>query len=101
MADESTPMPDSLLSVLAVPRKGKGEAVMRGPYYVLSRRVDGKTRSRRVRAGELKRVREEVANYKRFVKLCKEFEELTEQLGALERDASVTEEAVKKSASRG
>jgi len=63
-------------------RGGKGET-LRGPYFVLSRREGDKTVSRRVRAEELERVREDLEAHKRLKELCREFEELTEQLGTL------------------
>ena len=71
---------------LKVPQKGKEEPARRGPYYVLSRREGEKTVSRRLRsAEELQQAREDVAQYKRFVALCKEFERVTEKLCELER----------------
>lgn len=82
--------------MLPVPHKGHKEPVMRGPYYVLSRRVDGKTRSQRVPAEDVEQVKKEVANHKKFLALCREFEELTERLGALEREATASDEAEKK-----
>lgn len=82
--------------MLAVKHKGKKEPVMRGPYFVLSHRLDGKTRSRRVRKNELEQVKRDVGNHKRFVTLCKEFEELTERLGELERTQEADMEKLKK-----
>lgn len=67
-------------------RKKGAEPVQRGPYYVLSRREDGRTVSRRLKPGEdLEQARLDVAEHKRFVELCKELERLTEQLGELIR----------------
>lgn len=82
--------------MLPVKHKGKKEPTMRGPYFVLSRRQHGKTRSRRVRADELEQVKKDVANHQRFVALCKEFEELTQRLGELERAQEADTEALKK-----
>ena len=82
--------------MLPVKHKGKKKPVMCGPYFVLSRRQDGKTRSRRGRADELEQVKKDVANHKRFVTLCKDFEELTEQLGELERVQGANIEQLKK-----
>lgn len=82
--------------MLPVKHKGEKEPVMRGPYFVLSRRKDGKTRSRRVRADELEQVKKDVANHQCFVALCKEFEALTQQLGELERAREVDLEQQKK-----
>jgi hypothetical protein len=64
-------------------RKG---VVLQGPYYVLSRREGKKITSKRLKAGpEVEQARTEVAEYKRFVELCHEFERLTARLGELER----------------
>ena len=82
--------------MLPVKHRGRAEPVLRGPYYVLARWENGKTRSRRVRADELKRVRQDVANRERFLALCEEFMELTERLGKLEREEAAWDEAVKK-----
>jgi Family of unknown function (DUF6788) len=74
--------------------KGKKGAVTRGPYYVLSRREGARTVSQRlVSPQELQGAQQDVASYRRFVLLCREFEQLTEKLGELERHASdLTEE---------
>jgi hypothetical protein len=82
--------------MLAVRHKGKKEAVLRGPYYVLSRWVDGKNRSRRVKQDELEQVKGDVANYAHFVALCEEFVDVTHRLGELEREEVPAEEALKK-----
>ena len=68
--------------------KGKkgGETIVRGPYYVLSRREGDKTVSRRLTPGEdLEQARKDVAEHKRFLGLCQELERLTERLGELTR----------------
>jgi hypothetical protein len=82
--------------MLAVKHKENPVPVMRGPYYLLARWENGKTRSRRVSGEELERVRQDVTNHQRFRALCKEFEELTERLGQLERQAGASEEALKR-----
>lgn len=82
--------------MLPVKHKGKKEPVMRGPYFVLSRRQDGKTHSRRVRKDELEQVKMDVDNHKRFMELSKEFEELTQQLGEMERAEETNLETSKK-----
>ena len=71
-----------------VPRKGKKESVLRGPYYVISRREEGKTAGYHLTAQKLERARCDVESHKRFKELCREYEELTERLGRLEREAS-------------
>ena len=82
---------------LKVPHKGKKEPVLRGPYYLWQYYEDGKPRRQRLTTEEeLEQVREDVANHKRFVALCKEFEGLTQQLGQLERAQQADMERTKK-----
>ena len=71
---------------LKVPHKGQPEPGRCGPYYVLSRRQDGKTVSQRL-AGppQVAQARAGVAAYQQFVELCREYERLTEPLGQVER----------------
>jgi pyruvate carboxylase len=79
---------------LGVPHKGKSEPVLRGPYYVLSRREGDKTVSKRLKSeSELDQAREDIKTRKWFKELCREFEELTEELGELSR---ASEEELKK-----
>lgn len=67
--------------------KGKKEMKRQGPYYVLSRREGGKTVSQRMNSpAELERARREVEAHKKFLLLCREFEQLTTRMGELERD---------------
>jgi hypothetical protein len=67
--------------------KGKKEMKRQGPYYVLSRREGGKTVSRRMNSpAELEQARREVEEYKKFLLLCREFEQLTTRMGELGRD---------------
>ena len=66
--------------------KGRRGMVQQGPYYVLSRREGEKTVSKRLRSvAELEQTQKDVAEYKRFLGLCQEFEQLTARLGELER----------------
>ena len=66
--------------------KGRKGIVFQGPYYVLSRREGKKTASQRLRSpSELEQAQKDVAEYKRFMGLCQEFERLTARLGELER----------------
>ena len=66
--------------------KGRKGVVLQGPYYVLSRREGEKTVSKRLTsAAELEQVRKDVAEYKRFLVLCQEFERLTARFGEVER----------------
>ena len=66
--------------------KGRKGIVVQGPYYVLSRREGKKTASQRLRSpSELEQAQKDVAEYKRFMGFCQEFERLTARLGELER----------------
>lgn len=83
------------LSEQYVPRPGA--AGQRGPYYVLSRWHEGRNHSRRVKRSDVSRVRRDLANHERFVRLCRELEDLTCSLGRLEREqAAASDEAEKK-----
>lgn len=69
-----------------VKHKGKKEPVARGPYYVVSRRENNRTVGYHIKTKEeLERARRDVEAHKRFVQLCRQFEELTQRLGELER----------------
>ena len=73
---------------LKVRHKGRDKPISRGPYYVLSRRQGGKTVSQRLSSPEaLKQAQKDVETHKRFVALCKQFEELTERLGQIQRES--------------
>jgi len=80
-----------------VPVKGKEETRFQGPYYVLSRREGEKTVSERLSSSaEVEQARRDVAVHKRFLILCREFEQLTTQLGELERQGSGVEREKKR-----
>ena len=77
--------------------KGRKGMVHQGPYYVLSRREGQKTVSQRLRSeAELEQARKDVADYKRFLGLCQEFERLTGRLGELERSKEDLEQEKKR-----
>jgi len=77
--------------------KGRKGIVHQGPYYVLSRREGQKTVSNRLRSeAELEQARRDVAEYKRFLGLCQEFERLTSRLGELERSEQGMEQEKKR-----
>jgi hypothetical protein len=77
--------------------KGKRGIVLQGPYYVLSRREGEKTVSKRLRSpAELEQAREDIVAQKRFMTLCREFEQLTRRLGELERQEPDLEEEKKR-----
>lgn len=81
--------------------KGTKGIVVQGPYYVLSRREGEKTVSKRLRSpAELERAQKDVAEYKRFIGLCQQFERLTARLGELERGPQDLEQEKKGSRSR-
>lgn len=67
--------------------KGKKGATYQGPYYVLSRREGEKTVSLRLRSSiDLDQARKDVEAHRRFIALCREFEQLTARLGEMERE---------------
>jgi hypothetical protein len=77
--------------------KGKKGIVHQGPYYVLSKRERDKTVSKRLRSvAELEQAQKDVAEYKRFLGLCQEFERLTAHLGALEKGEQGLEQEKKR-----
>ena len=87
--------------VLRDQRTVGSEPVLRGPYYVLSRREKGRTVSRRIKPGpELEQARRDADEHRRYVELCHEFERLTEQLGLLERGAEAQEKKRRTSSSK-
>lgn len=86
---------------LQVQHKGKDKPVSRGPYFVLSRSKQGKTVSKRLTSvEEVKQAQKDVEAYKKFVALCKEFQDVTERLGELERERAEVEEEKKRRSSR-
>ena len=65
----------------------KGEEVLNGPYYVLTKKGSGnKTVSVPVPATDATRVREEVENYKRFRQLADEYMDVCEKLSQFTDD---------------
>ena len=74
-----------------------GKVVTRGPYPVLCWRVGKKVCSLRLRSDqEIQDARQDTENFRRFKELCKELEDLTLELGQLERDQHSELETVKK-----
>jgi hypothetical protein len=70
-----------------VKKKGHKEPVPHGPYYVISRREENKTVGYHLKGEEeLMRARRNVAAHRHFQELCREYEELTEELGRAERE---------------
>ncbi len=86
---------------LKVHHKGKKEPVIRGPYYLFSRKERKRTVGYRLTTPEeLEEARKDVAAHKRFVALCEEFEQLTERLGELERQSDEVGQEKKRRKSR-
>ena len=75
---------------LPVKQRGKTEPVLRGPYWLYTRKEKGRTVGRRLSREEAERVRAEVEAGHRFQALCREYEELTERLGEAERELEKT-----------
>jgi len=70
-----------------VRRQGQQHTVRRGPYYVFTRHQGSQTVSQRLTTPEaLQQAREDVEAFKHFQALCRDFEQLTEKLGGLERE---------------
>lgn len=80
-----------------VVKEGKKTGERRGPYHVHTYKKGKKTVSKRLKTKDAVDLTcADTANYRRFRDLCAEFEELTEDLGRLEREAGASEEALKK-----
>jgi hypothetical protein len=59
----------------------KGETILNGPYYVLTKKgLSNKTISEPISAKDAPRIQEEVDNYKRFRRLADEYTDVCEQL---------------------
>jgi hypothetical protein len=82
----------------AASARGRAGPGVRGPYYVLSRSQAGKTVSQRLTTAEqVAAARADVAAHQRFVELCRQYEQLTERLGQLEREAGGGQEKKRRS----
>ncbi len=70
-----------------------------GPYFAFTRKVEGKTKTRQLRAGPLlEKVRKEVDTFHRFRELSKRLLEINEEI--CERQPVEVERAVKKTSRR-
>jgi hypothetical protein len=79
-----------------VRRQGQKQTVRRGPYYVFTRHRGSKTVSRRLTTLEaLQQAREDVEAFKNFQALCRDYERLTEKLGAIERETAQEKKRLK------
>jgi hypothetical protein len=80
-----------------VRRKGQKEPVLLGPYPLFVRTEGKRSVGRRLHSPqEVAQVREDIAAYERFMGLCKEFAQVTERLGELERIETPLGERLKK-----
>jgi hypothetical protein len=75
---------------LKVLQKGRKGFVLRGPYYVLSRREENKTVSQRLTTPDaVEKARQEITTYHRYQTLSQEFVHLTEILGEMEETTTM------------
>lgn len=80
-----------------VVRDGKKTKTLRGPYFVWTYKMGKKTVSERVKGKQEQQwAKQDALNYQRFRELCLELEQLTHQLGLLERQESTQTEQLKK-----
>ena len=78
-------------------RHGKKTEQVRGPYFVWTHKVGKKTVSQRVRGeAAVERARQDQANYTAFREICRQYQAVAEQLGALEREHEGELEVLKK-----
>ena len=77
-------------------RRGQKQAARRGPYYVFTRHQGSQTVSRRLTTPRaLQQAREDIDAFKRFQALCREYEQLTDKLGELERETGLEKKRLK------
>ena len=74
---------------LKVYHKGAKEPALRGPYWVYTRKEQGKTVSQRLSSTEAEQLRKGVGAYHQFQALCREYVEITEKIGELTREQRV------------
>lgn len=70
-----------------------------GPKYSLTYKIDGKTKTEYIPMDQVERVREQLANHQRFVRLCRELVEINEKICRL-RVQEKSSEAKKNSSKR-
>ena len=64
---------------IKVTHKGTDPA-LKGPYYVLTKKEQGKTVSKRISSDRVDKITEETETHKRFNNLAKEFVDLSEKM---------------------
>lgn len=80
-----------------VVRDGKKTKKVRGPYFVWTSKAGKKTVSERIKGKQEQQwAQQDALNYQRFKELCAELEDLTHQLGLLERQAQEEAGTIKK-----
>ena len=73
-----------------------GDVVMKGPYYVLTKKGAGnKTVSKSIPAAEAPHVQGEVDNYKRFRELSDEYVEVCEEISIIKHGGECEDEVKK------
>ena len=78
---------------LKVPHKNK-ETSIQGPYYVLTKKENGKTISVRISNNDVEEIKKETEQYKKFCFLTSEFASITEELTIMNK--TVNDEDSKK-----
>ena len=82
-------------------RRGQKQTARRGPYYVFTRHRGSRTVSRRLITPQaLRQAREDVEAFKHFQALCREYEQLTEKLGEVERGTEPEKKRLKSGSSK-
>jgi len=64
---------------LNVPQKNK-EPALRGPYYILTKKENNKTISKRIKSADYEKTKDDVDNYKRFMQLADEYVKIVEEM---------------------
>lgn len=78
-------------------KEGKPTGEKVGPYFVLTAKRKGRTVSKRLKGDKaLHQTQVAIDNHHKLRRLMKEFEELTQQMGEITQQQSVSEEALKK-----
>jgi hypothetical protein len=81
-------------------KKGQSEPVLRGPYWIHTRRVKGKSVSVRLQGEEATRVQQLVDNYHRFQELVREYASIGEEIADLHKAGGMEPRKKKRSTSK-